>query len=170
LITSSPTTAPEKGACLKFKTMLKFTASLQVTWCLFHQGGSSLGFSIQGSEANSQDSPSNLSIYPNTKHVLHKKINLKIYELQHKVDRTHECRQGKEQAKETKAYCLLVVVLAKRARMTCISSKAIFKLLSSGHNTILFVWVSLGRVQEEQVENTWSIQYAPLDTMTTRAP
>jgi hypothetical protein len=32
------------------------------------------------------------------------------------------------------------------------------------------VWVSLGRVQEEQVENTWSIQYAPLATMTTRAP
>jgi hypothetical protein len=28
----------------------------------FHQGGSSLDFSIQGSEANSQDSPSNLSI------------------------------------------------------------------------------------------------------------
>jgi hypothetical protein len=28
----------------------------------FHQGGSSLDLSIQGSEANSQDSPSNISI------------------------------------------------------------------------------------------------------------
>jgi hypothetical protein len=35
------------------KTVLKFTASLRVTWCLFHQGGSSLDLSIQGSEANS---------------------------------------------------------------------------------------------------------------------
>jgi hypothetical protein len=50
----------------------------------------------------------------------------------HKVDRIHEHRQGKEQARETKAYRLLVVVLAKRASTTCISSKAIFKLLSSG--------------------------------------
>jgi hypothetical protein len=33
---------------------------------------------------------------------------------------------------ETNAYHLLVVVLAKRASATCISSKAIFKLLSSG--------------------------------------
>jgi hypothetical protein len=39
--------------CWRFKTMLKFTASLWVTWCLFHQGGSSLDLSIQGSEANS---------------------------------------------------------------------------------------------------------------------
>jgi hypothetical protein len=29
---------------------------------------------------------------------------------------------------------------------------------------------SIGRVQKEQVENTWSIRYAPLATMTTRAP
>jgi hypothetical protein len=48
----------------------------------------------------------------------------------HKVDGIHEHRQGKEQAKETKAYRLLVVVLAKRASATCISSKAIFQLLS----------------------------------------
>jgi hypothetical protein len=34
--------------------------------------------------------------------------------------------------RETNAYHLLVVVLAKRASATCISSKAIFKLLSSG--------------------------------------
>jgi hypothetical protein len=33
---------------------------------------------------------------------------------------------------ETKAYRLLVVVLAKRESETCISSKAIFKLLCSG--------------------------------------
>jgi hypothetical protein len=38
------------------------------------------------------------------------------------------------------------------------------------HNTLLFVWFSLGRVQEEQVENTWSVQYAPLSTAATRAP
>jgi hypothetical protein len=63
--------------CWRFKTVLKFTASLRVTWCLFHQGGSSLDLSIQGSEANSQDFPCNLSIYPNTKHWFHKKINLK---------------------------------------------------------------------------------------------
>jgi hypothetical protein len=44
----------------------------------------------------------------------------------------HERRQGKEQARKTKAYHLLVVVPAKRASVTCISSKAIFKLLSSG--------------------------------------
>jgi hypothetical protein len=50
----------------------------------------------------------------------------------HKVDGIHEHRQGKEQAKETKAYRLLVVVLAKRASATCISSKAIFQLLSPG--------------------------------------
>jgi hypothetical protein len=43
---------PEKGACWRCKTVLKFTASLQVTWCLFHQGGSSLDLWIQGSEAN----------------------------------------------------------------------------------------------------------------------
>jgi hypothetical protein len=36
------------------KIVLKFTASVQVTWCLFHQGGSSLDLSIQGSKANSQ--------------------------------------------------------------------------------------------------------------------
>jgi hypothetical protein len=30
--------------------------------------------------------------------------------------------------------------------------------------------VSLGRVREEQVENTWSVWYAPLDTAATRAP
>jgi hypothetical protein len=29
--------------------------------------------------------------------------------------------------------------------------------------------VSLGRVREEQVENTWSVLYAPLATMATRA-
>jgi hypothetical protein len=50
----------------------------------------------------------------------------------HKVDCIHECRQSKEQARETKAYHLLVIVPAKRASATCISSKAIFKLLSSG--------------------------------------
>jgi hypothetical protein len=55
-----------------------------------------------------------------------------MYELWHKVDRIQERRQGKEQARETKAYHLLVVVLAKRGSVTCISSKAIFKLLSSG--------------------------------------
>jgi hypothetical protein len=33
-------------------SVLKFTASLRVTWFLFHQGGSSLDLSIQGSEAN----------------------------------------------------------------------------------------------------------------------
>jgi hypothetical protein len=74
----------------------------------------------------------------------------------HKVDRIHEHRQGKEQARETKAYRLLVVVLAKWASVTCISSKAIFKLLSSGpdsedarlleppscHNALLFVRVA----------------------------
>jgi serine/threonine protein kinase len=36
----------------RVKTVLKLTASLRVTWCLFHQGGSSLDLSIQGSEAN----------------------------------------------------------------------------------------------------------------------
>jgi hypothetical protein len=40
----------------------------------------------------------------------------------------------------------------------------------SCHNALLFVWVSLGRVQEEQVENTWSVRYAPLATVATRAP
>jgi hypothetical protein len=40
----------------------------------------------------------------------------------------------------------------------------------SCHNALLFVRVTLGRVQEEQVENTRSIRYAPLVTMTTRAP
>jgi hypothetical protein len=39
--------------CWWCKTVLKFTASVQVTWCLFHQGGSSQDLSIQGSEANS---------------------------------------------------------------------------------------------------------------------
>jgi hypothetical protein len=34
--------------CWRCKTVLKFTASLRVTWCLFHQGGSSLDLSIQG--------------------------------------------------------------------------------------------------------------------------
>jgi hypothetical protein len=38
--------------CWRCKTVLKFTASLRVTWYLFHQGGSSLDLSIQGSEAN----------------------------------------------------------------------------------------------------------------------
>jgi hypothetical protein len=37
--------------CWQFKTVLKFTASIQVTWWLFHQGGPQ-GLSIQGSEAN----------------------------------------------------------------------------------------------------------------------
>jgi hypothetical protein len=55
-----------------------------------------------------------------------------MYELEHKVDHIHERRQGKEQTRETNAYHLLVAVLAKRASATCISSKAIFKLLSSG--------------------------------------
>jgi hypothetical protein len=32
------------------------------------------------------------------------------------------------------------------------------------------VRVSLARVREEQVENTWSVQYAPLVTAATRAP
>jgi hypothetical protein len=41
-------------------------------------------------------------------------------------------RQGKEQTRETNAYHLLVVVPAKRASVTCISSKAIFKPLSFG--------------------------------------
>jgi hypothetical protein len=39
----------------------------------------------------------------------------------------------------------------------------------SYHNTLLFVRLALGNF-EEQVENTWSIWYAPLATMTTRAP
>jgi hypothetical protein len=39
-------------------------------------------------------------------------------------------RQGKEQTREINAYHLLVVVPAKRTSVTCISSKAIFKLLS----------------------------------------
>jgi hypothetical protein len=38
------------------------------------------------------------------------------------------------------------------------------------HNTLLFVRVSLGRVWEEQVENTWLVRYAPLATVATRAP
>jgi hypothetical protein len=38
------------------------------------------------------------------------------------------------------------------------------------HNALLFVRVSLGRVREEQVENTWSVWYAPLATAATRAP
>jgi hypothetical protein len=49
-----------KAACWWFKTVLKFTASLRMTWCLFHQGGSSIDLSIQGSEANSQDSLSKM--------------------------------------------------------------------------------------------------------------
>jgi hypothetical protein len=40
----------------------------------------------------------------------------------------------------------------------------------SYHDTPLFVRVSLGRVQEEQVENTWSVQYAPLAIVATRTP
>jgi hypothetical protein len=28
------------GACWRFKIVFKFTASVHVTWCLFHQGGS----------------------------------------------------------------------------------------------------------------------------------
>jgi hypothetical protein len=42
-----------RPSCWWFKTVHKFTASLRVTWCLFHEGGSSLDLSIQGSEANS---------------------------------------------------------------------------------------------------------------------
>jgi hypothetical protein len=38
------------------------------------------------------------------------------------------------------------------------------------HNGLLFVRVSLGWVWEEQVENTWSVRYAPLATVATRAP
>jgi hypothetical protein len=38
------------------------------------------------------------------------------------------------------------------------------------HNALLFVRVSLGRVQEEQVENTWLVRYPPLATAATRAP
>jgi hypothetical protein len=37
------------------------------------------------------------------------------------------------------------------------------------HNALLFVRVSLGWVREEQVENTWSVRYAPLTTATIRA-
>jgi hypothetical protein len=37
------------------------------------------------------------------------------------------------------------------------------------HNAPLFVRVSLGRVREEQVENTWSVRYAPLATAATKA-
>jgi hypothetical protein len=37
------------------------------------------------------------------------------------------------------------------------------------HNALLFVRVSLRRVREEQVENTWSVRYAPLATAATRA-
>jgi hypothetical protein len=48
--------------CWRFKTVLKFTASLRVTWCLFHQGGFSLDLSIQGSEANHHGSLSNLPV------------------------------------------------------------------------------------------------------------
>jgi hypothetical protein len=40
----------------------------------------------------------------------------------------------------------------------------------SCHYALLFVRVSLGQVLEEQVENTWSFRYAPIATMTTRAP
>jgi hypothetical protein len=42
--------------------------------------------------------------------------------------------------------------------------------LSSCHDAPLFVRVSLRRVQEEQVENTWSVWYAPLATAATRPP
>jgi hypothetical protein len=38
------------------------------------------------------------------------------------------------------------------------------------HNALLFVRVSLGRVREEQVENTWSGWYAPLATVAIIAP
>jgi hypothetical protein len=38
------------------------------------------------------------------------------------------------------------------------------------HNALLFVRVSLGRVWENQVENTWSVRYTPLDTTATIAP
>jgi hypothetical protein len=38
------------------------------------------------------------------------------------------------------------------------------------HNALLFVRVSLRRVWEEQVENTWSLWYAPLATAATRTP
>jgi hypothetical protein len=41
-----------KRICWQCKIVLKFTASLRVTWCLFHQGGSSLDLSIQQSESN----------------------------------------------------------------------------------------------------------------------
>jgi hypothetical protein len=41
---------------------------------------------------------------------------------------------------------------------------------SSCHDAPLFVQVNLGQIHEEQVENTWSIRYAPLATAATRAP
>jgi hypothetical protein len=50
------------GLCCRCKTVLKFTASLRVTWCLFHQGEFSLDLSIQGSEENHQGFLSNLPV------------------------------------------------------------------------------------------------------------
>jgi hypothetical protein len=47
-----PGNGARKRGLLMGKTVLKFTASLRVTWCLFHQGGFSLDLSIQGSEEN----------------------------------------------------------------------------------------------------------------------
>jgi hypothetical protein len=38
------------------------------------------------------------------------------------------------------------------------------------HNALLFVRINLGWVREEQVENTWSVWYAPLATAATSAP
>jgi hypothetical protein len=71
------------------------------------------------------------------------------------------------------AYRLLVVVLAKSASATCISSKAIFKLLSSGPilKTPAFGAIvlsqrtpihagSLGRVQKNQLKSLgWSCMH-----------
>jgi hypothetical protein len=43
-----------------------------------------------------------------------------------------------------------------------------FRMPPPCHDRPLFVWVSIGRVHEEQVEITWYIGNEPLTTMATR--
>jgi hypothetical protein len=70
------------------------------------------------------------------------------------VDHIHNIGNMKEQARVTRACRHLVVDLVKRAKATCISSKVVFKLLSSSqtlarlrlspppycHYARIFVW------------------------------
>jgi hypothetical protein len=67
-IYSDPTLMISKTGLLTLQNHAQVHCKPTADLVPFHQGGSSLDLSIQGSKANSQDSPSNLSIYPNMKH------------------------------------------------------------------------------------------------------